>query len=274
MTMNRLFDALGTLPSMPKVVQSLIVGLNDENVELGSLSRDLRQDPTLSARVLRLANSSYYGSSGRIGSIDDAVAMIGLNALRTLVVTSGVMGALSRVPGMNLNAFWTHALLTAGLAGELAPAAGVQREVAYSTGLMHRIGQLLIALGHPDVIARIERDWRRMPVGEVVAAEHDLLGFDHCAVGAELARRWHFPSCVHQALRHYADPMQEGAGTCAGLVHLAAQIALGCEDDEAAGIIIGYLPAALWRDLGLQEASLLLAIHRGAALRYEVARLV
>lgn len=274
MTMNRLFDDIGTLPSMPKVVQSLIVGLNDENVELGSLSRDLRQDPTLSARVLRLANSSYYGASGRVGSIDDAVALIGLNALRTLVVTSGVMGALARVPGINLNAFWTHALLTAGVAGRLAPAAGVPREVAYSAGLMHRIGHLLIALGHPDVIARIERDWRRMPVGEVVAAEQDLLGFDHCAVGAELARRWHFPPCVHEALRDYADPLQEGAGPCAGLVHLAAQIASGCEDGEATGIILGYLPAALWRALGLDEASLQLVIGRGAELRYEVARLI
>lgn len=271
---EKLFQQLPALPSMPKVVQSLIASLGDEDVDLGTLARDLKQDPALSARVLRLANSGYYGVGRTIAAIDDAVTLIGLNALRTLVIASGVQGSLARVPGMNLNAFWTHALLTAEVARQLARPAGVPPELAYSSGLMHRIGQVLIAMAHPEVIVRIERDWRRLPVAELCEEERMLLSFDHTEAGAALAEHWHFPARIVTSLRQYVDPMQETADPCAGIVHIAAQIAQGCEEGEASGIILDYLPEELSERLALDRAALKAIITIASDLRYRVATLV
>ncbi|HEX5125883.1 MAG TPA: HDOD domain-containing protein, partial [Rhodocyclaceae bacterium] len=107
-SVDKLFASVPHLPSIPKVVQALIVSLNDDEADLSSLVNQVKQDQSLSARVLRLANSSYYGASYKIGAIEDAITLIGLNALRTLVIASGVAGAFVKVEGIDLKAFWRH----------------------------------------------------------------------------------------------------------------------------------------------------------------------
>ena len=84
--MEKLFANLPKLPSMPKVVQELIASLVKEDIDIGTLVDKVKQDQALSARVLQMANSSAYGSSQKVGSIDKAVTMIGLSALRSVVI--------------------------------------------------------------------------------------------------------------------------------------------------------------------------------------------
>lgn len=226
---DRLFSTIPTLPSIPRVVQELITTLGDEDADLSDLVGKVKQDQALSARVLRLANSSHYGSAHKVGAIDDAVTLIGLNALRTLVIASGVSGAFTTIPGIDLKVFWKHAMLTAQIARTVGRKARLNAEFAYTAALMHRIGQLLINTAHPKIAADVFRDNHDLSVAELAAIERSHLRLDHCEVGAELARRWHFPGAIHNALRWYADPLQEAACPYAGVVHLAAQIAFGIE---------------------------------------------
>ncbi|MEC5399323.1 HDOD domain-containing protein [Uliginosibacterium sp. H1] len=246
--MERLFASIPNLPSMPKVVQEMIASLEDEDADIGGLVKQLRQDQSLSARVLRLANSSYYGASHKVGAIDDAVTVIGLNALRTIVIASGVTGAFTKVPGIDLQAFWRHGMVTAGVARQLGRMAGLSGEFAYTAGLMHRLGVLLIDLAFPEKGRQIAADCKDLSIAELAAIEQLHLQTDHTEVGAELARLWHFPAVIQSALRWYADPLHDVASPHASVVHIAAQIAFGLEHEDAADKIIADLsPAVLER---------------------------
>jgi HD-like signal output (HDOD) protein len=227
--MERLFSSVPQLPSIPAVVQALITSLDDENANLHGMVASIKQDQSLTARVLRLANSSYYGASHKIGAIDDAVTLIGLNALRTLMVASGVTSAFSRVEGIKLPGFWRHSMFTAMLARELGKTAGLNGEFAYTAGLMHRIGQLVIDMAYPSAAREIAYNDHGMSVVELAATERRLLDVDHSEASAELALRWNFPAVIRNALRWYITPLVEEACPYAGTVHLASQITLGIE---------------------------------------------
>ncbi|MDB5887862.1 MAG: hypothetical protein JWM03_734, partial [Rhodocyclales bacterium] len=184
---DKLFTSMPKLPSVPTVVQALIVSLGDEDADIGSMVARIKQDQSLCARVLRLANSSYYGARHKVGAIDDAVTLIGLNALRTLVIASGVTGAFTKVEGINLKSFWRHSMFTATLARDLGKMVGINGEFAYTAGLMHRIGQLLIDMAYPSVARDIAYDNQGISVAELTATERRLLEFDHSEASAELA---------------------------------------------------------------------------------------
>ncbi|GAA5171257.1 HDOD domain-containing protein [Viridibacterium curvum] len=250
---ERLFLSIPTLPSIPRVVQELITTLGDDDADLGALVSKVKQDQTLSARVLRLANSSHYGSRHKVGAIDDAVALIGLNALRTLVIASGVSGAFASIPGIDLKLFWRHAGQSALIARSIGRKARLNAEFAYTAALMHRIGQLLINAAYPSVAKEIAAENHDLDVTELASVERTHLQLDHSEVGAELARRWYFPAAIQNALRWYGDPMHEQAGPYAGVVHLSAQITLGLEHGEDDASIAAALPDPLLQKLVLDR---------------------
>ena len=250
---ERFFASMPSLPSIPKIVQELIATLGNDDADLGALVGKLKQDQSLSARVLRLANSSHYGSSHKVGGIDDAVTLIGFNALRTLVIASGVTGSFATIPGVDLKRFWKHSMLSAQIARNVGRRASVNPEFAYTAALMHRIGQLLINAAYPSVAKEIEAENHDLSVAELAAIERSHLQLDHCEVSAELARRWNFPSAIQNALHWYATPLKDEACPYAGIVHLSAQLAFGIEaglDDDA---ILASLNAPLIEQLVLDH---------------------
>lgn len=246
-------DVLARMPAIPRVVQELINSLNDDDADIGSLVARLRQDQVLSARILRLANSSYYHATRKVGAIDDAVVLVGLNALRTLVIASGVSGAFKDVPGVDLPAFWRHALLTALIARELARHAGLSPELAYTAGLMHRIGHLLICMTHPDHARQLASIGRDLSLAELVHTEHELTGTDHSEVGAMLTEHWNFPAVIRSALRDYPAADSEGASGHAAVLALAVMMAQGITDGDEPRLIRSELPSALIEHLGLAD---------------------
>ena len=253
---EKLFSSIPNLPSIPRVVQELITSLGDEDADIGSLVKQVKQDQSLSARVLRLANSSYYGASHKVGAIDDAVTLIGLNSLRTLVIASGVSGAFAKIDGVDLKAFWRHSMLTAGIARMLGKHAGVNGEFSYTAGLMHRLGQLLIDVAFPDAGRQITQQCKNHSIGELAAIERSHVATDHSEVGAELAKRWNFPAVIHNALHWYVDPLSEAASPHAGVVHLAARIAFGIEAGQDTASIVAGLDSNLMERLVLDADSI------------------
>jgi HD-like signal output (HDOD) protein len=250
---DRLFEKLPQLPTISTVVQELISSLGHDDADIGELIAKVRQDQSLSARVLRLANSPYYGGRRTVGGIDDAVSMIGLNALRTIVIASGVCGAINKVEGVDLVSFWKHSQLTAQMAKSLGKLAGLNPEFAYAAGLMHRIGQLLINMSYPDIGQKVTQECRNLSVGELAGLERLQLSFDHSEVSAELARQWHFPLEIQGALRHYIRPDTEGATPYSGVVNLAASMAFGIEQGMPDEVILSHLNHAVSRKLALEE---------------------
>ena len=139
------------LPTIPRVVQQLIAALRDPDVDTRKIGEALSQDPVLSAKVLRLANSAFFGGQRSMASIDAAVALIGVQALNRLIVACGVSSSFKDIPGLDLRVFWRDSLIAATAANKLAPRLQADAEEAYTCGLLHGTGHLILCQTYPDI---------------------------------------------------------------------------------------------------------------------------
>ena len=233
MDIAALFQQPNALPSAPKVVQELISSFNDENVSADNIAHKLAADPVLSAKLLRLANSAYYHVSHSVSTVNDAVMMLGFVTVRTLVISSGLVGGFKSTPGLDLNQFWRYSLNTASAAKWLAPQVDENPELAFTVGMTHAIGQLVIHAGMPEQALLLDKE-----VGFLDAHRFDIernsLGYDYAEVGAELAARWKFPASFSNAIRAFPKPLEhQPFDPMAATIHLAAWIARANENHLA-----------------------------------------
>ncbi|MFN7835710.1 MAG: HDOD domain-containing protein [Burkholderiaceae bacterium] len=231
--MERLFENAKALPSIPRVLHEVIATLNKENFATEELTRPLEQDPTLLAKVLRMANSAHYRQDKSVASIDDALLVVGEDAVRTLVIASGLMGSFSAIPGFDMQRFWRLSLLSAYLARDMARRLKLAPDMAYTAALMHGLGILSIHSVFPEEALAIDKVCETASPAERATQECAQLGFHHGEAGAEIVCRWKLPSDIGGAIRDYATPLVEGASPLAGLVHCAVALAIDLQDDVA-----------------------------------------
>lgn len=268
-TIAELFERIPDLPAMPKVMQDLVRTMEDDSADLSDLAVSVKHDPTLSARVLRMANSAYYGATRKIGAIEDAVTRIGLNALRTLVIASGMTTTFKAVPGVKLQPFWRHALLSASLARALARRARIDVEFSYTSALMHRIGDLLLHLAHPAEAQALAAELVDASPAERCEAERERFGADHCAAGAELARLWQFPVAIQNALGAYAYPVSKQASPFAAVVAISSLCAQGLMNGRKGEDIAEGIPQEWLEKIVVDTDTLALVLEDGPALLAE-----
>jgi len=250
MKLEALFEQQNALPSIPKVVQEVIESFNNESVSIEEIGKKLAADQVLSAKILRLANSSYYHVSRTIGTVEDAVMMLGFMTVRTLVVSTGMAGSFKKLPGVDLKLFWRYSLDTAVVAKWLAKRQKVNSDFAFTVGLMHAIGQLVIHAGAPEQALAVDKlagplDPRRLDV------ERQSFGFDFSEVGAELAKRWRFPDAFSDVIRNFPHPLEGQFDTVTAIVHLAAWRARAEENKYSADELETTFPSAVAAKLGL-----------------------
>ena len=212
------------LPSIPELAHSLIATLSDEDASVDEVADLIARDPALSAKLLRLANSAQFGLPRGISSIEDAMAMVGMNKVRTLALGACLSEAFPDVPGLDMRSFWKSSMACAGYAEWLARKVGVEVQTAWLTGMMLRLGELLIAQAQPQTLQAIEQ----LPLvpGVRWQREKQLTGFSEGELTAELAHRWNFPMQMVQALQRSANPLVEQAYSRLGaIVHLAGLLA-------------------------------------------------
>ncbi|MBD1550770.1 HDOD domain-containing protein [Pseudomonas typographi] len=211
MEIATLFAQLHTLPNIPKVAQDLTVQFDNPHSSLDAVARTIEKDPVISAKVLRLANAPRFRGARESASIEDAAARLGFNTLRTLVLASAVTGLFKAGPSFDLKAFWLKSFEVAGICRVIAKKIGADSETAFTSGMMHNIGELLIQTGAPEVAERINAGHRGNTPGHV-AHENLQLGFGYPEVGAELARRWNLPKVIQDAIAYQANPSQAPKG--------------------------------------------------------------
>jgi len=198
------------LPTIPRVVQRLIAALRDPDVDSRRIGEALAQDPVLSAKVLRLANSSFFGGQRSMASIDAAVAMIGMQALNKLIVACGVSSAFKDIPGIDLPTFWRDALVAATAAAKLAPRLAADAEEAYVCGLLHATGHLILCQTYPEIADVMFTGFAVVRGAELAAVEAEAFGIDHAAVGALWVETIGFPQPVADTIRKCAKPLSSG----------------------------------------------------------------
>lgn len=207
---GRLASKCGNLPSMPAVCSELTKALQHPDSSVYDISDIIRIDPSLAARLLRLANSVFYGFPSEVGSLEQAVQLLGLREIRDLVLATSVIQTFAKIPPslVNLESFWKHSV-ACGLASALVARERNQPEPEryFAAGLLHDIGRLAMFLGAPEessvILERCEKE-NLLPC----KVESEILGFDHATLGGELLRSWNLPRPLVQMVRCHHNPVK------------------------------------------------------------------
>ncbi len=213
------------LPALPTVACKVMELVEDPRTSAQDIEAVLKKDQSLTAQVLRLANSAFYGIPRRITTVAEATVFLGFKTLKGVVLTASLSGMLQRkLSGYVLERgeLWKHSLSVAFSAQTLAKKTRFPRpEVAYTAGLLHDIGKLILdtylKASYREVLERVDRTGSTF-----LEAEEEILGFNHAAVGAQLTEHWGFPSSLVETIgfHHQPDLATKDPSLCA-IVHLA-----------------------------------------------------
>ena len=246
-----------SLPAMPAVALELLQTLSGGDPDVDALASRIARDQAITARVLRVANSPFYGLQMRVGSIHDAIVVLGFSAVRSLVLTSAVVTTLpaGKCAGFSADRFWRHVLGTAVAAQALARPLRRKPESLFIAGLLHDIGRLVMLSANPEGFARVidiaaERDCH------LVDVEAEIFGCDHTAVGAAIAQHWNFPADIVEALAFHHNPAQTAPGSLAAIIHYADGIAKALDLEGAENTQMARLQPAAIDALGLDWQTL------------------
>jgi len=224
------------LVSLPEAYLQIQALLRDPDSTTGDFARAVQGDPGLAARVLRVANSAFFGVSRKVETISLAVNLMGISRLHDLVLATAVISTFDALPirGMDMATFWRRSIHTGILGRMLAQQSGVfDSERLFVAGLLHDIGHLVMYLRRPAEAARALEESRGRGV-ELAHAERELLGFHYGEAGAELMRGWQFPDSLQQACGLHVEPWlaAEFGRECA-VVNLARLAMFGADTDGA-----------------------------------------
>jgi putative nucleotidyltransferase with HDIG domain len=243
--------ALRVLPPFPAIASRIMALASRQDVNIHELGHLVKMDPSFSAELLRFANSALFGLRREVTSLAHAIAIVGTDRVKTMatlvavdrmVRTSVRLGALRKV--------WRHSLATAVIAEEAARLARIERESAYTAGLLHNLGTLGMMSAYPDEYSRmleVSDDFGF----DLLATERDLFEIDHCAAGAYLAQDWNFPDELAAVIATHHDDLGPGEFDLYNLVKVSWRLsdALGYaafspEKQRSWEELIAFLPRA------------------------------
>lgn len=190
------------LPMVPKVIQRLLNLIKEDNCNPLQLVIELEKDPILSSKVLRLANTSYFGGRRSVGSINDAVHLIGTNALHTLIISCGAQAMFIEVPGVNLRQFWHASTITAYSARQLAIYFKVDKDTAYCAGLLQSVGHLILCQFHQNIAQREFSSIKKLYGVDLAERENEIFGVNHAQVSAIWVSKLGMPNEIVNAIEH------------------------------------------------------------------------
>ena len=257
MELEALLNYPRALPAMPRAVSDLLVEMNREDPSPKRVGDLIGRDPALTTRVLRLSNSAFFRVSRKIGSADEAVALLGMTHVRSLVMAAALGSGFKNVPGVDMRQFWRYSLRVADISRSLAGILRQNEGNAFTAGLVHAIGDLLMHIAMPDVIGPIDMgtpplDLRRAD------AERAVLGYSYAEVGAGMAEKWQFPPDIVSALANQVTPFEgETYDALGGVVHLASWRARAEEIQLDEGGLVATFPDMVGLSLGLDLDSVL-----------------
>jgi putative nucleotidyltransferase with HDIG domain len=220
-TIEGVLAKANALPALPQIVTRILDMLGDEDANVEALSTHIISDPAVAARLLAAANAGALGVTSRVDSVRQAIILLGVNRVRNITLATAIMDRFGAAPPFDARRLWLHSVGVAVCAQEVARGAGLDVDVAYTAGLLHDIGQLLLFTIDPLIYAGVlslqaERDI------DIVDAERECLGVDHAHVGGELARLWKLPEAVADAIAaHHAAEGAEPENELADAVHVA-----------------------------------------------------
>jgi HD-like signal output (HDOD) protein len=252
------------LPSAPFVIQRLQSLISSEETSSHQIAEVMETDQAFTARILKLVNSPFYGFARQITSVEEAVTILGLNAVHQLLLATSVLQTLgSGSHVLDAHDFWRHSFGVGSLARRLLAHENseVQGE-ALSSGILHDIGRLLLLKADPDRFSAFLADGN---VAFDTSREKEFFGIDHQELGALLAEKWHFPAGVTAAIRYHHSPEETTSHhRIVATINIADIMCHAMQIGSSGRLFVTEFSQPAWQSLGISmnqlESALRLAL--------------
>jgi putative nucleotidyltransferase with HDIG domain len=212
---RKVFSKIDELPTLPVVLPKLLNLMESEKSDASDIARAISHDPALTSKVLKVANSAYYGFSREIASLDRAIPLLGLNMVRSLALSIGVMAGLSNGGGksahLSREGLWIHSLAVATAMQELSKKTGGNSEHLFVVGLLHDIGKIVLDQFFNQEFGRALEAAANGKDLSFHVAERNIIGMDHGEIGDMLLKRWKFPPVISGPISvHHQTEIPDG----------------------------------------------------------------
>lgn len=247
------------LASLPAVYHQVRAVLDDQNSSIIDLSKVVSVDAAITARLLHVVNSVYYGLMSRVDTVSRAVNVLGMQQVHDIVLASSVSAMFKGMSptNMNMTRFWSNSVMRALIArtgAEMVRAGDLER--FFVTGLLSDIGHLVMYQVEPVLAerAQLTSTQQGRPLHEV---EHELLGCDYAQVGAAMAEKWHLPPRFSAAIAGQIHPVEaeDPFQRDAALLHLARIMTDAMESKMESDFIAQMIDENVWPLTGLKPAN-------------------
>ncbi len=245
------------MPSLSPTASKVMQLANSLNCSPLDLTKVIKLDPVLSAKVLKLVNSSYFAMPAKVTSLEKAVIMLGVNTIKNLALGAAVLAQVDQNAkyAFTMDDFWQHALGVGVVAKAIALTRQIPRkevEDYFLAGMMHDLGLLIENLFYPEEMGRIALT--APALGLLTVEEGELDGLNHCLVGEALGRKWQLSEDLVFVMRQHHNPLAESAHTA---LHLTVYLANLICQNRGVGLVLDDAPQPLdplaLETLGLNE---------------------
>jgi HD-like signal output (HDOD) protein len=221
-----IIDKIKDLPTLPDVINKVLALVGDENTSAKKLGSLISYDQAISSRLLKVANSAYYGFMKKVATAQHAIVILGFKEVKSLVLGIAVFdtmkGASSETSLMRED-FWMHSMGSA-LAGQIIckKVGGTDLESTFTASLLHDIGKLVLDVFLTREYAKVLEKVRLNGVS-VLEAEEEVMGFSHADVGGWLCERWKFPPLLTFPIsfHHQVEKVDKNYMQMTSIIHLA-----------------------------------------------------
>ncbi len=192
------------LPTLPKVLSKISEEIDNDNFSIKNIGELMSRDVSLSARILKIVNSPFYGFPQRIYSINHAIVLLGANVLKSIIISTSVFTAMKET----MSGLSEHSLFCAFAAKHMAVKLKAQKinnidpDIMFSAGLLHDIGKIIIATTFKDDFKKIieTADKSEKPLADI---EHDILNISHDQLGYTLTKEWNLPQSIYLPIKYH-----------------------------------------------------------------------
>ncbi|MEW6600880.1 MAG: GGDEF domain-containing protein [Nitrospirota bacterium] len=212
-SLDSLLKGVATLPSLPAIALRIIQEIKKDKSSINDLAEIISYDPALTAKILRIANSSFYSLPYKVDSIEKAVHILGLEALKNIALSFTIVRGLKRnlVDEFDHELFWKRSITSAVSAEMIAAKLNLKREDTFVTPLLMDIGVLVMYLMRPDDYLRVINK-KRATTLPTCEAEVSVYGFDHQDVGSEILKKWGLPESIYMPIAYHHKKDDRPAG--------------------------------------------------------------
>jgi len=217
---KQIIEEMPNLPTMPTLVIEALNIIGNPKSNINQLSEIISKDISMTTQILKMVNSAYYGFPSQITTINKAMALLGFNQVKSLIMSVATKPMMMSCCGKTL---WEHSIRCAVGCQLIAKSLGEgQTDEAFVMGLLHDIGKTVLEVYNKNAVNEIQR---LVGLGaDILTSEKMIFGFTHTEVGEELVLRWKLPVLIGSCVRYHHKPQESEVPSMAGIVYVADRI--------------------------------------------------